>query len=115
MSILNARRIGACAALVAGLAHAASAAEILIADAKSEPESLTLAPGGVLIVGSASTPFVYKVRSGSTIAEKFVDASAEGRGHLLLRHAGGCRHQHAVDLPAHPGARYDARRSATPR
>ena len=37
-------------------------------------------PGGVLIVGSASTPFVYKVRSGSTTAEKFVDASAEGPG-----------------------------------
>ena len=39
-----------------------------------------MAPGGVLIVGSASTPFVYKVRSGSTTAEKFIDASAEGPG-----------------------------------
>ena len=57
-----------------------SAAEILIADAKSQPESLTVAPGGVLIVGSAGTPFVYKVRSGSTTAEKFIDASAEGPG-----------------------------------
>jgi hypothetical protein len=65
---------------VAGCARAASAAEILIADAKSQPESLTVAPGGVLIVGSASTPFVYRVRSGSTSAEKFVDASAEGAG-----------------------------------
>ena len=65
---------------VGGLAHAASAAEILIVDAKSEPESLTVAPGGVLIVGSASTPFVYKVRAGSTTAEKFIDASAEGPG-----------------------------------
>jgi sugar lactone lactonase YvrE len=34
----------------------------------------------VLIVGSASTPFVYEVRSGSTTAEKFIDASAEGPG-----------------------------------
>jgi len=41
---------------------------------------LTVAPGGVLIVGSASTPFVYKVRPGSTTAEKFVDASGEGAG-----------------------------------
>jgi hypothetical protein len=55
-------------------------ADILIADAKSQPESLTVAPGGILIVGSASTPFVYKVRPGSTSAEKFVDASAEGAG-----------------------------------
>ncbi|HEY3458230.1 MAG TPA: hypothetical protein VGK64_26860 [Bryobacteraceae bacterium] len=63
-----------------GFAHAASAADILIADAKSQPESLTVAPGGVLIVGSASTPFIYKVPSGSSTAEKFVDASAEGPG-----------------------------------
>ena len=80
MPILNARRLAVCVALVAAFAPAVPAAEILIADAKSQPESLTVAPGGVLIVGSASTPFVYKVRSGSSIAEKFVDASAEGPG-----------------------------------
>jgi sugar lactone lactonase YvrE len=34
----------------------------------------------VLIVGSASTPFIYKVGAGSTTAEKFVDATAEGEG-----------------------------------
>jgi hypothetical protein len=34
----------------------------------------------VLIVGSASSPFVYQVRPGSTTAEKFVDASDEGPG-----------------------------------
>jgi len=61
-------------------AQVASAAEILIADAKSQPESLTVAPGGVLIVGSASTPFVYKVKPGASTAEKFIDASAEGPG-----------------------------------
>jgi hypothetical protein len=80
MSISNARRLAACAALVVSFAQAASAADILIGDAKSQPESLTLAPGGVLIVGSASSPFVYKVRSGSSTAEKFIDASAEGPG-----------------------------------
>jgi sugar lactone lactonase YvrE len=80
MSVSNVRRLAVCVALVAGVARAASAADILIADAKSQPESLTMAPGGVLIVGSASSPFVYKVRSGSATAEKFVDASAEGPG-----------------------------------
>src|SRR5271154_5904235 len=80
MSISNARRLVAYAALVAGFAQGASAADILIADAKSQPESLTVAPGGVVIVGSASSPFVYKVRSGSSTAEKFIDASAEGPG-----------------------------------
>lgn len=74
------RRFGACLALSMCFAQAAPAAEILIANATSQPESLTVAPGGVLIVGSASTPFVYKVRRGSTTAEKFVDASTEGEG-----------------------------------
>jgi len=80
MPNLSARRLAACVALLTGLAQAASAAEILIGDAKSQLESLTVAPGGILIVGSTSTPFVYKVRPGSTAAEKFIDASAEGDG-----------------------------------
>src|SRR5271169_5640550 len=80
MSVSKAGRLAACVALLTGLAQAVSAAEILIVDAKSSPESLTVAPGGILIVGSASTPFVYKVRPGSSTAEKFIDASAEGPG-----------------------------------
>lgn len=74
------RCLVACAALIVILAQATFAAEVLIADAKSQPESLTMAPGGVLIVGSASSPYVYKVRPGSTTAEKFIDAGAEGPG-----------------------------------
>jgi hypothetical protein len=80
MPNLRVRRLAACVAIWTGLVQAASAAEILIVDDKSQPESLTLAPGGTLIVGSASTPFIYKVRPGSTTAEKFFDASAEGPG-----------------------------------
>jgi len=80
MTVLNSRHLAVCILLITSIVQAASAAEILIADAKSQPESLTVAPGGVLIVGSASSPFVYKVRSGSSTAEKFIDASAEGPG-----------------------------------
>src|SRR5215831_18910058 len=81
MRVSDSRHLAACAVLVViTFAQAAFAAEILINDAKSQPESLTVAPGGVLIVGSASTPFVYKVAAGSTTAEKFIDASAEGAG-----------------------------------
>jgi hypothetical protein len=76
----SARRLAACVVVLTGLVQTASAAEVLIVDAKSQPESLTVAPGGLLIVGSASTPFIYKVRPGSTTPEKFVDASAEGAG-----------------------------------
>ena len=53
MSISKARRLF-CFALVMSFVQASSAGDILIADAKSQPESLTMAPGGVLIVGSAS-------------------------------------------------------------
>jgi len=84
MPVSNARRLAVCVAVAASLAQAASAADILINDAKSSPESLTVAPGGVLIVGSASTPFVYRVRAGATTAEKFIDASAEGPGTFFL-------------------------------
>jgi DNA-binding beta-propeller fold protein YncE len=84
MYITSARRLPLCVALLAGLTHTVFAAEILIADAKSQPESLTVAPGGVLIVGSASSPFVYKVSPGATSAEKFVDATAEGPGTFFL-------------------------------
>jgi hypothetical protein len=80
MHTFVAPRFVVCAVLFAGLATAASASEILIADAKSQPESLAVAPGGVLFAGSASTPFIYKVAAGATTAEKFVDASAEGPG-----------------------------------
>lgn len=80
MPNLSARRLAVCVALLVGVMQSASAAEILIVDAKSQPESLTVATGGILIVGSASTPFVYKVRPGSTTPEKFVDASGEGEG-----------------------------------
>jgi hypothetical protein len=80
MFILNTRILVVCIALAASLTHAQSVSDILIADAKSQPESLTIAPDGVLIVGSASSPFVYKVRPGSSTAEKFIDASAEGAG-----------------------------------
>jgi sugar lactone lactonase YvrE len=66
------------------IVQTATAKEILIGDDKSRPESLTIGPGGVLIVGSASSPFIYKVRPGSSLAEKFIDVSAEGPGTSFL-------------------------------
>src|SRR5690242_10651547 len=74
------RWLAAGVVVIVCLTQHASAAEVLISDTKSQPESLTVAPGGILIVGSASNPFVYKVRSGSASAERFIDASAEGPG-----------------------------------
>ena len=97
MRILNAR-IAAFAVLALGFADLAFAADILIADTKSQPESLTVAPGGVLIVGSASTPFVYKVRSGSSTAREVYGCQCRGPGHIFLRHAGGRLYQYVMDV-----------------
>ena len=74
------RLAAAALALLAFSAPVALSAEILIKDAKSQPESLAAAPDGTLIVGSASTPYVYKIKPGSTTPEVFIDASAEGTG-----------------------------------
>jgi sugar lactone lactonase YvrE len=86
MRVSHTRCVVACVALVINISfvQATFAAEILIGDAKSQPESLTMAPGGVLIVGSASSPFVYKVRPGSSTAEKFIDVSSEPPGTFFL-------------------------------
>lgn len=86
MSVSRTRRFAASIVLVIILSFAqiVFAGDVLIHDVKSQPESLTIAPGGVLIVGSASSPFVYKVKPGSTTAEKFIDVSAEPAGTFFL-------------------------------
>lgn len=84
MTILSVRRLAVVAALMLALSSVAFAADILIGDGKANPESLAVGPGGVLFVGSASTPFVYKVAAGAATAEKFIDASAEGPGTTFL-------------------------------
>jgi sugar lactone lactonase YvrE len=71
----------ACVAAVFSIAApAAFAADILVHDDKSQPESLAHAPDGTLIVGSASSAYVYRIKPGSAAAETFIDASADGPG-----------------------------------
>jgi hypothetical protein len=67
-------------AAFAACASGALAADFVVHDAKSQPESLTVAPDGSVIAGSASAPYVYRIKKGSTAADIFVDASAEGAG-----------------------------------
>ena len=86
------------------LAKAAFAAGILVGNEKSRPESLTVAPGGILIVGSASSPFVYKVRPGSSTAEKFIDVSAEGPGTSFLGMLADVDQQYVMDLSTDNGS-----------
>lgn len=58
----------------------AMAEVILIHDSKSQPESMAVAANGDLYVGSASSPYVYRIKKGTTEAVPFIDASAEGPG-----------------------------------
>jgi sugar lactone lactonase YvrE len=84
MKLRKAGTLLAYVTLATGLAQATTPSEILIADAKSQPESMAVGPGGTLFVGSASSPFIYSVRPGSATAEKFVDASSEAPGTFFL-------------------------------
>ncbi len=72
-----ARYVAAVAALTCCSLSAFAATEVLVGDAKSQPESMAVGPGGVLYVGSASSPFIYRVQPGATTAEKFIDLSSE--------------------------------------
>jgi hypothetical protein len=45
---------------------------------KSSPESITVAPNGDLILGSAGGPKIYRARKGADKADVFVDVSADG-------------------------------------
>jgi hypothetical protein len=51
---------------------------VVTTDPQSQPESVTVAPDGALILGSASKPVIYRAAKGATKAEVFIDASAEG-------------------------------------
>jgi sugar lactone lactonase YvrE len=73
-------RAATLAVALLGFSGQAMAAEILIQDEKSSPESLTVAPDGAIYAGSASSPYVYRVKKGATTAERFIDASGEGPG-----------------------------------
>ena len=59
---------------------AAMASEVVVHDAKSQPESLTALPDGSVIAGSASSSFIYKIKKGAAAADVFVDATADGPG-----------------------------------
>lgn len=62
----------------------ALAADMIVHDEKSQPESLSVAPDGTLFVGSASSPFIYRVARGAKTATPFIDATGEGPGTFFL-------------------------------
>jgi sugar lactone lactonase YvrE len=63
--------------LFVGLAPAAFAVTVTV-DAGAQPESITAAPDGGLILGSAGKPTIYRAGKNSTKAEPWIDVSADG-------------------------------------
>ena len=51
---------------------------------KTEPESITVAPDGDLILGGAGSSKIYRAKKGSDKAQVFVDVSADGAGTFLF-------------------------------
>lgn len=76
-------RSAAAALAILTISVAASAAEIVIRDGKTQPENLTVTPEGHVIAGSYTTTFISIIRKGSTSAEIFVDLANDGGGTTL--------------------------------
>ena len=67
------------AAAIALLLGAAPALAITVtSDQGAGPESITAAPDGGLILGSATKPTIYRAAKGETKAKPWIDASADG-------------------------------------
>jgi hypothetical protein len=76
------RKFTYAASLCALIAPVAYAATVSVPE-KSQPESITVAPNGDLILGSAGSTKIYRAKKGSDKAEVFVDVSADGAGTFL--------------------------------
>ena len=76
------RRFTYAAGLCALIAPIANAATVSVPE-KSQPESITVAPNGDLILGSASSPKIYRAKKGADQAVVFVDVSNDGAGSFL--------------------------------
>ena len=76
------RQFAIAVSLCALIARLADAATVSVPE-KSQPESITVAPDGDLILGSAATPKIYRARKGSDKAAVFVDVGNDGGGSFL--------------------------------
>jgi hypothetical protein len=75
-------KFGCSFALCALISPIANAATVSVPE-KSQPESITVAPNGDLILGSAGSSKIYRAKRGSDKPEVFVDVSADGAGTFL--------------------------------
>jgi hypothetical protein len=72
-----------CAVGLSALISTVAGAATVSVPEKSQPESITVAPNGDLILGSAGSSKIYRAKKGSEKAEVFIDVSADGAGTFL--------------------------------
>ncbi len=77
-------RIATATACLSALLTTMAMAATVTVPAQSQPESITIAPDGELILGSASSPKIYRARKTSGAAEIFIDVSAEDANATFL-------------------------------
>jgi hypothetical protein len=65
-----------CLATLTAFGSAVQAAEVTVPH-DAQPESITVAPDGSLILGSSSSPKIYRAKKGSSNAGVFIDLSSE--------------------------------------
>jgi len=66
------------ASLLAALLATPALAATVTVPPKSQPESITAAPNGDLILGSAGSAKIYRAKKGAAAADVFIDAGSEG-------------------------------------
>jgi hypothetical protein len=72
----------ACMTALLGFSPAALALTV-VTDPKGQPESITAAPDGGLILGSSTRPVIFRAAKGETQAKVFIDLSSEGNFSFL--------------------------------
>jgi hypothetical protein len=78
MRQLSSLSVAVAAALLLSSGAALADLTVTTVDNNAGPESITAAPDGGLILGSANKPFIYRSAKGATEAKKFIDASGDG-------------------------------------
>ena len=103
------RLTAAALVLPALLASTSAFAITVLSEAKSGPESITATPDGGVIMGSATSPRIFRAAKGETQAKLFIDAIADPGNREPLDKQGLVALRQAVATSS-PSARRPCRR-----
>ena len=105
------RKFTCAAGLWTLIAPVAGAITVTVSE-KSQPESITVAPNGDLILGSMGSSKIYRAQKGSDKAKVFIDAAAEGA--VFFLGATPRESHHRLTAPHRSGAIPERDRNGVP-